>query len=136
MDKKKPQIDDDNDNENDELNYNNRNKTLFNTNNILLFIIIYIVSTIICFYTFTSSFNINSLVPLFLLDLVKIPEPIKQEKLINNIDIEEIDPKVLNKINDNINIGFNPPNMNDDDDKDDNNDINNNNDKDDNKYKK
>ena len=131
MDKKNP--DDDNDNDNDGGTYNN--KTLFNRNNILLFIIIYIVSTIICFYTFTSSFNINSLIPMFLLNIIKIPEPIKQEKINNNIDIEEIDPKVLNKINDNINIGFNPPNMNDNDDNDDN-DNNDNNDNKDNDNKK
>jgi len=109
IDKKKP--------EEDEENYEINNKTLFNTNNILLFGIIYIVTTIISFYTFTSSFNLNSLMPLFLLNLVKIPEPIKEEKIINNIDLEEIDPKVLNKINDNINIGFNPPNINDNEEK-------------------
>lgn len=93
----------------DDYNYQINNKTLFNTNNILLFIIIYIVTTIISFYTFTSSFNINSLIPIFLLNLIKMPEPIKEEKIINNIDVDEIDPKILNKINDNINIGFNPP---------------------------
>jgi hypothetical protein len=39
---------------------------------------------------------------------------------------DEVDPKILNKINDNINIGFNPPNMddNDNDDKDNKNDKN------------
>jgi len=125
LDKKTPENDDnyENDYENYQMN-NINNKTLFNTNNFLLFGIIYIVTTVISFYTITSSFNINSLIPLFLLNVVKMPEPInKEEKLFNNnMEGDEVDPKILNKINDNINIGFNPPNM-------DNNDNNDNNDK-------
>jgi magnesium-transporting ATPase (P-type) len=131
LDKKTPENDDNYENDYNNENYqmnNINNKTLFNTNNFLLFGIIYIVTTVISFYTFTSSFNINSLIPLFLLNVVKMPEPInKEEKLFNNnMEGDEVDPKILNKINDNINIGFNPPNMdyNDDNDNNDNNDNN------------
>ena len=118
LDKKTPENDDNYDNDYDN---SNNNKTLFNTNNFLLFGIIYIVTTVVSFYTITSSFNINSLIPLFLLNVVKMPEPInKEEKLFNNnMEGDEVDPKILNKINDNINIGFNPPNMDENNDNDD-----------------
>lgn len=82
-------------------------KTLFSTNNILLFTIIYIVTTIISYYVFTSSVSLSSLqsiVPAFVLNLLKPPQEIPP--MIN--DNDEIDPKVLRKINDNIDIGFMP----------------------------
>ena len=53
---------------------------------------------------FTSAISLSSLCPLFILNLFKIPEqssaPIKD----NNGHGYEIDPKILNKINDNIDI--------------------------------
>jgi hypothetical protein len=82
-------------------------KPLFSTNNILLFTIIYIVTTIISYYVFTSSVSLSSLqsiVPAFVLNLLKPPQEIPP--MIN--DNDEIDPKVLRKINDNIDIGFMP----------------------------
>ena len=82
-------------------------KPLFSTNNILLFTIIYIVTTIISYYVFTSSVSLSSLqsiVPAFVLNLLKPPQEVPP--MIN--DNDEIDPKVLRKINDNIDIGFMP----------------------------
>jgi hypothetical protein len=102
----------------------NNNKSLFSKNNLLLFGIIYIVVTIISFYVFTSSISISSLCPLFISNLLKVPE--QQPILIKGgEDNDEIDPAILNKINDNIEIGFNPPNM-DDDNIDNNNNTDNN----------
>ena len=103
-DYKKPIYDDQN-------NIIDNDKSLFTKNNLLLFGIIYIVITIISFYAFTSSISLSSLCPLFLLNLFKVPE--QSAPLIkDNGRGDEIDPKILNKINDNIDIGFNPPNMN------------------------
>lgn len=82
-------------------------KQLFTSNNILLFTIIYIVATIMSYYIFTSSLSLaglSSLVPIFILNLFK--PPIEAPPLIANND--EIDPKILRKINDNIDIGFMP----------------------------
>ena len=116
---------------NDENNIINNDKSLFTKNNLLLFGIIYIVITIISFYAFTSSISLSSLCPLFLLNLFKVPE--QSAPLIkDNGRGDEIDPKILNKINDNIDIGFNPPNMNIINDNNDNNDNNKDNNKDDN----
>jgi hypothetical protein len=82
-------------------------KPLFSTNNILLFAIIYIVTTIISYYIFTSSVSLASLqsvVPAFVLNLLKPPQEVPP--MIN--DNDEIDPKILRKINDNFDIGFMP----------------------------
>jgi hypothetical protein len=82
-------------------------KPLFSTNNILLFVIIYIVMTIVSYYVFTSSITLTSLktvVPEFLLNLLKPPQEVPP--MIN--DNDEIDPKILRKINDAIDIGFMP----------------------------
>jgi len=89
----------------DEIN-EYENKSLFNSNNILLFFIIYIVTTIISFYSFTASFTLSSIMPIFLINLFKAPEP--APPLIKE-NCEDIDPKILSKITDNIEIGFTPP---------------------------
>jgi magnesium-transporting ATPase (P-type) len=107
-------------NNNNYNNYNNNNydvngnedkKPLFSTNNILLFVIIYIVSTIISFYSFTSSISLSglyNLCPIFLINLFK--PPVQAPPLIkDNGDGDEIDPKILSKITDTIDIGFTPP---------------------------
>ena len=111
----------DNINNNENLNIDDNNeitKPLFTTNNILLFIIIYIVSTIISFYTFTSSISLTglyNLCPLILLNLFK--PPMQAPPLIkDNGDGDEIDPKILSKINDVLDIGFTPPIIDDDED--------------------
>ena len=87
----------------------NNDKSLFTKNNLLLFGIIYIVITIISFYVFTSSISIYSLIPLFILNLFKAPEELPP-LIKDNGNGDEIDPKILTKINDNFDIGFNPPN--------------------------
>ena len=68
--------------------------SLFNMNNILLFIILYIVLTIGAYYLNISKW--------------KFPE--FNKTLGGNVsDIkEDIDPKILSKINDNFNVGFEP----------------------------
>jgi hypothetical protein len=89
--------------EDDEYN----KKQLFTSNNILLFVIIYIVSTIVFYYIFTSALSLagfTSIIPVFILNLFK--PPLEAPALIN--DNDEIDPKVLRKINDNIDVGFMP----------------------------
>lgn len=94
--------------ENQFENQNETSKSLFSTNNILLFIIIYIVSTIISFYTTTSALSLSGFIPIFLLNLFK--PPIQAPPLIkDNGDGDEIDPKILSKITDNLDIGFKPP---------------------------
>jgi ABC-type transport system involved in multi-copper enzyme maturation permease subunit len=86
----------------------NEDRSLFTKNNFLLFGIIYIVITIISFYTFTSSISLSSLCPVFISSLLKAPEP---SPIINKDNGDEIDPKILSKITENIDIGFNPPDM-------------------------
>lgn len=82
-------------------------KQLFTSNNILLFAIIYIVATVVSYYIFTSSLSLagfSSIIPVFILNLFK--PPAEAPPMIN--DNDEIDPKILRKINDNIDIGFVP----------------------------
>jgi Na+/H+ antiporter NhaD/arsenite permease-like protein len=86
----------------------NEDRSLFTKNNFLLFGIIYIVITIISFYTFTSSISLSALCPVFISSLLKAPEP---SPVINKDNGDEIDPKILSKITENIDIGFNPPDM-------------------------
>ena len=93
-----------NDDENNVIN----DKSLFTKNNFLLFGIIYIVITIISFYAFTSSISFSALCPLFILSLFKAPE---QPPPLIKENGDDIDPKILSKINDNLDIGFNPPNI-------------------------
>ena len=97
-----------NQNQYENQNQNETSKSLFSTNNILLFIIIYIVSTIISFYTTTSALSLSGFIPIFLLNLFK--PPIQAPPLIkDNGEGDEIDPKILSKITDNLDIGFKPP---------------------------
>ena len=126
-DYKKP-INNNNFNNNFNNDDDNDDKSLFTKNNLLLFGIIYIVITIICFYVFTSSISLYSLIPLFILNLFKAPEQLPP-LIKDNGKGDDIDPKILNKINDNFDIGFNPPNDNNDNtnDNDNNNDNTNDN---------
>jgi hypothetical protein len=76
---------------------------LFKLANVLLFIIIYIVSTIAIFYLNASNMNVLSF-----LDFSSIVS-VKNKPSLNTNDIkEDIDPKVLSKINDNFDTGFAP----------------------------
>ena len=101
-DYKKPINNNNNNNFNNDDN-DNDNKSLFTKNNLLLFGIIYIVITIICFYVFTSSISLYSLIPLFILNLFKAPEQLPP-LIKDNGKGDDIDPKILNKINDNFDI--------------------------------
>lgn len=75
--------------------------TLFNLNNILLFTIIYVVFTIGCYYL-SASFKM----PEIITNLLSVPE---QQPNITDADIrDDIDPKILSRINDNFDIGFEP----------------------------
>jgi hypothetical protein len=77
---------------------------LFKLANVLLFIIIYIVSTIAIFYLNASNMNVLSF-----LDFSSIVSVKNKPSLNTNNDIkEDIDPKVLSKINDNFDTGFAP----------------------------
>jgi GTP1/Obg family GTP-binding protein len=74
--------------------------SLYNMNNLLLLVILYIVSTISCYYLNVSKWK--------LFDNIKKVVEIKKTggEIINSID--EFDPKILSKINDNFSVGFEP----------------------------
>jgi len=79
---------------------------LFHINNILLFIVIYIVITIVCFYVNTSNLSLSKYLSFSFQSTAKTDT---SNNNINNLQIkEEIDPRVLSKINDNFNVGFEP----------------------------
>jgi len=73
--------------------------SLFNMGNLLLLVILYIVSTVSCYYLNVSKWNFF--------------DEIKTNKKTGGADehktiIEDIDPKILSKINDNFDVGFEP----------------------------
>ena len=68
--------------------------SLFNMNNLLLIVILYIVLTISCYYLNVSKW--------------KIFNNIKKTGGGDDIKIEDFDPKILSKINDNFSVGFEP----------------------------
>lgn len=76
--------------------------SLFKLSNILLFVIIYVVFTITFFYLKASNIKLFSF--------------FDQETAHKNNDFvkDDIDPKVLSKINDNFETGFAPFNSDDD----------------------
>jgi hypothetical protein len=93
-----------NNNEND---YYIEPYNLFHINNLLLFIVIYIVLTVACFYLNTSNLSLSKYLPLSFQSNTNKTEGGSNN--INNLHIkEEIDPRVLSKINDNFNVGFEP----------------------------
>lgn len=78
--------------------------SLFSSNNLLLLVILYIVLTISCYYLNLSKFKFFDNFIKFS-TITKVPEI----KKTTGGDIkEEIDPKILSKINDNFNVGFEP----------------------------
>jgi quinol-cytochrome oxidoreductase complex cytochrome b subunit len=91
-------------NDNNEEDPNNK-KSIFSLNNFMLFTIIYIVMTIFGFYT--KTINLTAFLPAFLIDILKTPVVVDKDVIENNKD--EIDPKTISKITDNIDIGFMPP---------------------------
>lgn len=79
---------------------------LLSLNNLLLFIIIYIVLTTGLFYLNGSNTNFFS--------FLEIPNKSNVNNNNNNEIKTDIDPKVLSKINDNFDTGFAPFNSDDD----------------------
>ena len=75
--------------------------SLFNMNNLLLIVILYIVSTISCYYLNVSKWKIFN-------NIKKNVEIKKTGGEEVKADIEDFDPKILSKINDNFNVGFEP----------------------------
>ena len=73
--------------------------SLFNLNNVLLFTIIYIVFTIGSYYL-----SLSFKMPDIITNLLSVPEQISTETDTRN----DIDPKILSRINDNFDIGFEP----------------------------
>jgi len=81
--------------------------SFFSLSNLLLFIIIYIVSTTGLFYLNVSNTNFFS--------FLEISNKTSNNNTINTNDIKtDIDPKILSKINDNFDTGFAPFNSDDD----------------------
>jgi hypothetical protein len=75
--------------------------SLLNMNNLLLIVILYIVSTISCYYLNVSKWKIFD-------NITKVVEIKKTGGEDIKVEIEDIDPKILSKINDNFNVGFEP----------------------------
>jgi hypothetical protein len=74
--------------------------SLFNMNNLLLIVILYIVSTISCYYLNISKWK-------FFDNIKKVVEVKKTGgEIVSNVD--DFDPKILSKINDNFSVGFEP----------------------------
>jgi hypothetical protein len=75
--------------------------SLFNMNNLLLIVILYIVSTISCYYLNVSNWKIFD-------NIKKVIDIKKNGGDDIKTEIEDFDPKILSKINDNFNVGFEP----------------------------
>jgi len=74
--------------------------SLINMNNALLILVLYIVITITCYYLNISNWN-------FFKKVVEVKKT-SGGTTADTMDIEEFDPKILSKINDNFNVGFEP----------------------------
>jgi uncharacterized membrane protein YkvI len=77
-----------------------RNYKLFKINNVVLIFMIYLISTILCYFVFPEG-NFNN-------DYLLNNNNNKNNEITNLINNTQIDPSVLKKIPDNINIGFEP----------------------------
>jgi hypothetical protein len=74
--------------------------SLMNMNNALLILVLYIVITITCYYLNISNWK-------FFKKVVEVKKT-SGGTTADTMDIEEFDPKILSKINDNFNVGFEP----------------------------
>jgi hypothetical protein len=82
--------------------YNNYEPyTIYTINNCLLFIIVYVVCTIIAHYVYTANIDFS------FFSQKTLKENIKQADNITGGN-NNIDPKILSKITDNFNVGFEP----------------------------
>lgn len=75
--------------------------SLMNFNNLLLILILFIVSTIACYYLNVSKWKLFD-------NIKKVVEIKKTGGEESHIDVDDFDPKILSKINDNFNVGFEP----------------------------
>ncbi len=86
---------------NDEENVYNEPYTIYTINNCLLFIIIYVVITIIAYYVYSANIDFSFLSQ-------KSAKQAETTAQMTGGDNDTIDPKVLSKITDNFNVGFEP----------------------------
>jgi len=86
---------------NDEENVYNEPYTIYTINNCLLFIIIYVVITIIAYYVYSANIDFSFLSQ-------KSAKQVETTAQMTGGDNDTIDPKVLSKITDNFNVGFEP----------------------------
>jgi len=91
----------------DDYNYNEP-YSLFTTNNCLLFMIIYIVCTIIAYYVYSANIDFSFLLA------NKNNNPNTSATTGGDDNNNDIDPKILSKINDNFSVGFEPFNSDND----------------------
>ena len=79
----------------------NKKYNIFNVSNIIVIIMIYLISTIICYYSINNDSDIfNNIAP------IKTINDNKNISAINPTNV--INPINLKKIPDNINVGFTP----------------------------
>lgn len=84
--------------------------SLLTINNCLLLIIIYIVSTIIAYYIYSANIDFS-----FILNKVtSVNTTNTVSTTTGGNDNNDIDPKILSKITDNFNVGFEPFNSDSD----------------------
>jgi hypothetical protein len=86
---------------NDEENVYNEPYTIYTINNCLLFVIIYVVITIIAYYVYSANIDFSFLSQ-------KSAKQVETTAQMTGGDNDTIDPKVLSKITDNFNVGFEP----------------------------
>jgi len=86
---------------NDEYNIYNEPYTIYTINNCLLFIIIYVVITIIAYYLYSANIDFSFLSQ-------KSTKPVETTATTTTGGNDKIDPKILSKITDNFNVGFEP----------------------------
>jgi hypothetical protein len=86
---------------NDEENVYNEPYTIYTINNCLLFVIIYVVITIIAYYVYSANIDFSFLSQ-------KSAKQVETAQTMTGGENDTIDPKVLSKITDNFNVGFEP----------------------------
>lgn len=86
---------------NDEYNIYNEPYTIYTINNCLLFIIIYVVITIIAYYLYSANIDFSFLSQ-------KSTKHVETTTTTTTGGNDKIDPKILSKITDNFNVGFEP----------------------------
>lgn len=93
-----------NKNNNDEENIYNEPYTMYTINNCLLFVIIYVVLTIIAYYVYSANIDFSFLSQ----KTIKPLEQTAPTATTTGGGNDTIDPKILSKITENFNVGFEP----------------------------